>query len=257
MAAHWQLGRLSLGALKLGPRAWLPMTRLFGRMLRLMGLSWVGGYLASLWTGIGARGVGGGERARARARGPRRRGARRAVRRRRGDRRARRDAAVAERAPGRAAARAAASRSRRRSPPAGPPRSASASTARRRPKGWRCSSSPPDDAPHPPRALLLCLTSKPRQLQQVRNQRLALARILGEARAIPALRGERARHQVAEADDEDEDAGQRPGAQREARPRAELRQVARARDPAKQPALGNAIVLDARRRSPRACAAAG
>ena len=57
MAAHWQLGRLSLGALKLGPRAWLPMTRLFGRMLRLMGLPWVGGYLASLWNGIGARGV--------------------------------------------------------------------------------------------------------------------------------------------------------------------------------------------------------
>jgi hypothetical protein len=57
MAAHWQLGRLSLGALKLGPRAWLPMTRLFGRMLRLMGLSWVSGYLASLWSGIGARGL--------------------------------------------------------------------------------------------------------------------------------------------------------------------------------------------------------
>jgi hypothetical protein len=57
MAAHWQLGRLSLGALKLGPRAWLPMTRLFGRMLRIMGLSWVGGYLASLWSGIGARGL--------------------------------------------------------------------------------------------------------------------------------------------------------------------------------------------------------
>ncbi len=57
MAAHWQLGRLSLGALKLGPRAWLPMTLLFGRMLRAMGLRWVGGYLASLWSGIGARGA--------------------------------------------------------------------------------------------------------------------------------------------------------------------------------------------------------
>jgi hypothetical protein len=57
MAAHWQLGRLSLGALKLGPRAWLPMTLLFGRMLRRMGLGWVGGYLASLWSGIGARGL--------------------------------------------------------------------------------------------------------------------------------------------------------------------------------------------------------
>jgi len=57
MAAHWQLGRLSFGALKLGPRAWVRMTMLFGRMLRLMGLSWVGGYLASLWSGIGARGL--------------------------------------------------------------------------------------------------------------------------------------------------------------------------------------------------------
>jgi hypothetical protein len=57
MAAHWQLGRLSLGALKLGPRAWLPLTRLFARMVRLMGLSWVRGYLASLWSGIGARGL--------------------------------------------------------------------------------------------------------------------------------------------------------------------------------------------------------
>jgi hypothetical protein len=57
MAAHWQLGQMSLGALKLGPRAWLPLTRLFARMLRIMGLSWVSGYLASLWSGIGARGV--------------------------------------------------------------------------------------------------------------------------------------------------------------------------------------------------------
>jgi hypothetical protein len=57
MAAHWQLGRLSLGALRLGPRAWVAMTLLFARMIRVMGLSWVGGYLASLWSGIGARGV--------------------------------------------------------------------------------------------------------------------------------------------------------------------------------------------------------
>jgi hypothetical protein len=57
MAAHWQLGRLSLGALKLGPRAWVAMTFLFGRMLREMGVSWVAGYVASLWSGIGARGV--------------------------------------------------------------------------------------------------------------------------------------------------------------------------------------------------------
>src|SRR5439155_21048667 len=57
MAAHWQLGNLSLGALRLGPHAWVAMTRLFGRMLRVMGLSWVGGYLASLWSGIGKRGI--------------------------------------------------------------------------------------------------------------------------------------------------------------------------------------------------------
>jgi hypothetical protein len=57
LAAHWELARLSLGALKLGPRAWWPMTRLFGRMLGRMGFSWVGGYLAALWGGIGSRGI--------------------------------------------------------------------------------------------------------------------------------------------------------------------------------------------------------
>jgi hypothetical protein len=57
MAAHWELAKLSLGALKLGPRAWLPMTRLFARMLARMGLRWVGGYLSALWAGIGTRAV--------------------------------------------------------------------------------------------------------------------------------------------------------------------------------------------------------
>jgi hypothetical protein len=33
------------------------MTLLFARMLRRMGIAWVGGYLASLWNGIGARGL--------------------------------------------------------------------------------------------------------------------------------------------------------------------------------------------------------
>jgi hypothetical protein len=56
MAAHWQLGQLSLGAMKLGPRAWVAMTLLFGRMIRVMGPAWVAGYLASLWRGIGGRG---------------------------------------------------------------------------------------------------------------------------------------------------------------------------------------------------------
>jgi hypothetical protein len=56
MAAHWQLGRLSLGALRLGPRAWVAMTLLFGRMIRVMGPGWVAGYLSSLWRGIGRRG---------------------------------------------------------------------------------------------------------------------------------------------------------------------------------------------------------
>jgi hypothetical protein len=56
MAAHWQMGALSLGAMKLGPRAWVAMTLLFARMIRVMGASWVWGYLASLWRGIGRRG---------------------------------------------------------------------------------------------------------------------------------------------------------------------------------------------------------
>jgi hypothetical protein len=57
MAAHWQLGTLSLGALKLGPRAWVAMTLLFARMVGTLGPGWVGGYLSSLWRGIGRRGV--------------------------------------------------------------------------------------------------------------------------------------------------------------------------------------------------------
>jgi ketosteroid isomerase-like protein len=57
MAAHWELARLSLGALKLGPRAWVALTVMFARMLRRMGLRWVGGYLAALWRGVGRRGV--------------------------------------------------------------------------------------------------------------------------------------------------------------------------------------------------------
>jgi hypothetical protein len=57
MAAHWQLGTLSLGAMRLGPRAWVAMTVLFGRMIRLMGPGWVAGYLSSLWRGIGRRGL--------------------------------------------------------------------------------------------------------------------------------------------------------------------------------------------------------
>jgi hypothetical protein len=56
MTAHWPLSSLSRSALKMGPGAWLQMTRLFGRMLRVMGPRWVGGYLSALWRGIGARG---------------------------------------------------------------------------------------------------------------------------------------------------------------------------------------------------------
>jgi hypothetical protein len=57
LSAHWDLARMSLGAMKLGPRAWIAMTAMFGRMLRFMGLPWVAGYLASLWKGIGGRGI--------------------------------------------------------------------------------------------------------------------------------------------------------------------------------------------------------
>lgn len=57
MSAHWDLARMSLGAMKLGPKAWIAMTAMFGRMLRFMGLPWVAGYLSSLWKGIGGRGI--------------------------------------------------------------------------------------------------------------------------------------------------------------------------------------------------------
>lgn len=57
MAAHWQLLKMSAVAMGLGPRAWLAMTGLFARMVGTMGAAWVGGYLASLWRGIGRRGV--------------------------------------------------------------------------------------------------------------------------------------------------------------------------------------------------------
>lgn len=56
MRAFWPLSSLSLTALKMGPSAWIEMTKLFARMVGTMGPRWVGGYLSALWTGIGARG---------------------------------------------------------------------------------------------------------------------------------------------------------------------------------------------------------
>jgi ketosteroid isomerase-like protein len=56
MAAYWTLARMTSIAMGMGPRAWLAMTGLFARMLRIMGPAWVGAYLESLYRGIGARG---------------------------------------------------------------------------------------------------------------------------------------------------------------------------------------------------------
>lgn len=56
MAAHWQLLHMTQVAMGMGPRAWWAMTGLFARMVRIMGVAWVGEYLASLWRGIGGRG---------------------------------------------------------------------------------------------------------------------------------------------------------------------------------------------------------
>lgn len=56
MAAHWQLMHMTKVAMAMGPRAWWAMTGLFARMVRIMGVAWVGEYLASLWRGIGGRG---------------------------------------------------------------------------------------------------------------------------------------------------------------------------------------------------------
>jgi hypothetical protein len=56
MAAHWTLARMTLVAMTMGPRAWIAMTGLFARMVRIMGVAWVAAYLASLWRGIGSRG---------------------------------------------------------------------------------------------------------------------------------------------------------------------------------------------------------
>jgi hypothetical protein len=56
MAAHWELPTLSRAALGQGPGALWAMTRLFGRMLRVMGPRWVGRYLGALRGGAGARG---------------------------------------------------------------------------------------------------------------------------------------------------------------------------------------------------------
>jgi hypothetical protein len=57
MAAHWTLATMTKVAMVMGPRAWWAMTGLFARMIRIMGLGWVGVYLASLWRGIGSRGT--------------------------------------------------------------------------------------------------------------------------------------------------------------------------------------------------------
>ncbi len=57
MAAHWTLAKMTGVAMAMGPRAWWAMTRLFLRMVGVMGLPWVGSYLASLWRGIGRGGI--------------------------------------------------------------------------------------------------------------------------------------------------------------------------------------------------------
>lgn len=57
MAAHWTPARMTAVALAMGPRAWFAMAALSARMLKIMGAAWVGAYVASLWRGIGPRGV--------------------------------------------------------------------------------------------------------------------------------------------------------------------------------------------------------
>ncbi len=56
MAAHWTLARMTGVAMAMGPRAWFAMTGLSARIVKIMGVAWVGDYLASMWRGIGARG---------------------------------------------------------------------------------------------------------------------------------------------------------------------------------------------------------
>lgn len=57
MAAHWTLTRMAAIAMGMGPRAWVAMTGLFGRMFGVMGSAWVGAYLESMWRGVGGRGA--------------------------------------------------------------------------------------------------------------------------------------------------------------------------------------------------------
>ncbi|HOX43864.1 MAG TPA: nuclear transport factor 2 family protein [Myxococcota bacterium] len=55
MAAHWELSGQTRAALGQGPGTAWAVTRLFGRMLRVMGPGWVGRYLGA-YGGAGARG---------------------------------------------------------------------------------------------------------------------------------------------------------------------------------------------------------
>ena len=142
-------GALAAGAAvarraQLGPRAWLPMTLLFGRMLRRMGLGLGRPAISRRCGAASAARVGGGQRAR--------RGDRARATRRRWRRSSSTTTATVELGTARRAERAlltlfpAGSRlevDRRRSPPAGPRRSASHRRPRADPKGWRCSSSRP------------------------------------------------------------------------------------------------------------------
>ncbi len=57
MAAHWTLKQSKLSTTGSGWSAWLPMTAIFARMLRKMGPAWVWAYTASVWRGVGSRGV--------------------------------------------------------------------------------------------------------------------------------------------------------------------------------------------------------
>lgn len=82
--------------------------------------------------------------------------------------------------------------------------------------------------------------------EQARNQDFSFAGVIGEPLAVPAMVGNRARSEIAQGEQGESQARQRPGHDGPASPLHDFAEVVRRTHPAEQPAVGNAVAGVAR-----------